>query len=171
MYSAIFGKKKKGKGKEIVTDTPYPREIHIPANYTKDISSYEEVSSKSFTAHLSENCIQRAPRSIEFRGGWGEMKQMYTILSSNDVVKGYIHKSGWQRLFKINIKYNDKPLAEGLLERWWARTHTFHFPRFQIGFTPIDFSFLIGIPFGQGPPPPCFGLEHIQSCFGRKNTY
>lgn len=39
----------------------------------------------------------------------------------------------------------DRCLVEALTERWWPTTHTFHFPDFELGLTPLDFYMLTGI--------------------------
>ncbi|KAI3960952.1 hypothetical protein MKW98_019153, partial [Papaver atlanticum] len=118
-----------------------------------NLDNYEILSRKDTEDHIS-NCLSR-PAVLKFRGGWQELKTLHNIISSSHAeAKQFLDNCVFSRLFRVAIKKNDQRLAECLVERWWYSTHTFHFPNFEIGFTPWDFTMLTGIPIGMGKPPP-----------------
>lgn len=39
---------------------------------------------------------------------------------------------------------SDQGIVKGLVERWWPTTHSFHFPNFELGFTPLDLYMISG---------------------------
>ncbi|OVA12159.1 Aminotransferase-like [Macleaya cordata] len=98
------------------------------------------------------------------------MTGVYQAAISNDEAKELIDLCCWDRLFTITVGNGDKKIMEGLIERWWDTTHTFHFLKLEIGFTPLDFTFLTGISIGSGDPPP-FNLEAFADYESMMYTY
>ncbi|XP_026413057.1 protein MAIN-LIKE 2-like [Papaver somniferum] len=75
-------------------------------------------------------------------------------------------------MFEFNLCCADFKLTEALMERWWKKTMSFHFPEFELGITPLDFVRLTGIPIGGGRKLPTIpvGLKK-RHYIGYDSTY
>jgi len=77
-----------------------------------------------------------------------------TYLTLCALARQLISAAGMDRLFNIVGSTNRFPqdvhaAHAALVERWSPSTHTFHFPDFEIGITPLDLTMILGIPFGS----------------------
>lgn len=93
--------------------------------------------------------------SFNFRGNWSRPIKAYKERCSKiPQVKHLIDKALWHYFFMIDTEKSSMRLVEALVERWWDTTHTFHLPCGELGFTPLDWAMLTGLPIGNGDPPP-----------------
>ncbi|KAF6173768.1 hypothetical protein GIB67_007444 [Kingdonia uniflora] len=53
---------------------------------------------------------------------------------------------GFEEFLSINVGNRNNQLVHALVEWWWPSTHTFYFPCGELGFTPLDFVMLTGLP-------------------------
>ncbi|XP_026416960.1 protein MAIN-LIKE 1-like [Papaver somniferum] len=86
---------------------------------------------------------------IVFRSNLEDLEDLYNRVVVHESASEVIQNSGLARFFEIRIKRVDQQLSYGIIERWWYSTNSFHFPNFEIGFTPLDFVHLSRIPIGN----------------------
>jgi hypothetical protein len=127
----------------------------------KRVVDDEKHLSKSITEHPSGG-------GCNFRGNWIRPIKAYNDRCSQiPQVKQLIDQALWHRFFMIDTEKSSMRLVEALVERWWDTTHTFHLPCGELGFTPLDWAMLTGLPIGNGDPPPCndekYTFEIVQS--------
>ncbi|XP_026428744.1 uncharacterized protein LOC113324661 [Papaver somniferum] len=115
------------------------------------------ISKESDEKHISTSIDPLdTQHDITFRSNLEDFEDLYNRVVVHESARQVLRNSGLARFFEIRIKRDDQQLAYAIIERWWYRTNSFHFPNFEIGFTPLDFVHLTGIPIGNG----CRRLEH-----------
>ena len=100
------------------------------------------------------------------RGSWLRcMTQYYDHLPQP--ILDRLHASPFRDFLDLpRFAHVDRCLVEALSERWWPTTHSFHFPDFELGLTPLDFYMLTGIEVGRPdrvPVPFDSAYEEFQS--------
>ena len=111
------------------------------------------VSSSEHTDHKLQikPFVEGPTKSYDHRSSVGGLHEFYKSICRFPVAKQFIDNCGFGSVFQIHFpKRQDNCLTSGLFERWWHTTGTFHFPSFEIGFTPLDFTQITGIPIGRG---------------------
>lgn len=121
---------------------------------------YPILSSKGEENHICNTLdIVDGEPSIRFRGGWSNMHNLYEIVCKNEKCKLFVDQCGLGRLLEINVSKDDQQLTHAIVERFWKCTNTFHFPTFEIGLIPNDFSWLTGLEVGKGVK-----LDYVNWC-------
>ncbi|XP_026396051.1 uncharacterized protein LOC113290681 [Papaver somniferum] len=117
-----------------------------------DMDVYMILSSKeSDEKHISTSIDPLdTQHDITFRSNLEDLEDLYNRVVVHESASQVLQNSGLARFFEIRIKRDDQQLAYAIIERWWYSTNSFHFPNFEIGFTPLDFVHLTGIPVRNG---------------------
>jgi hypothetical protein len=166
----FFGRKQhKRPSQSQHRDTTWEPQCDAPGLDYADPTIYKRVVDDQ--NHLYKHVIDHPTgEACNFRGNWnGPITAYKEQCSRYPRVKQLIDLACWGRFFKINTGRSSKRIVEALVERWWDTTHTFHLPCGELGFTPLDWTMLTGLPIGVGDPPPCidddYSFEVVKSHF------
>lgn len=69
----------------------------------------------------------------------------------------------------MTVGESSHALIDYIVERWWDTAHTFHLPFGEMGFTPLDWMMLTGIPIGVGKrilyDPGVYKFDYVKEKF------
>ncbi|KAM7505057.1 hypothetical protein LguiB_003961 [Lonicera macranthoides] len=118
------------------TPTTQPSSSSSPfANYKRVVDDGKYISRMKRTAESGLFYI---------RSTWHQASGIYKRLSRDPNVEMLLDNSGLCSLFKRQMPNFDLTVVKACCRRWWDTTHTFHLPTCELGFTPLDFTMLIG---------------------------
>ncbi|KAJ4951525.1 hypothetical protein NE237_028357 [Protea cynaroides] len=135
--------------------SPYLNQTMLPEDCMKWNSSVVNTPLlKNIYNHVSYRArLGEPPVSLKLHGDWKQAYKWGQILMEIPAAAVLIEKAGFKYFLSIKPRNANRQHLSALMERWWADTNTFHFPRLEMGITPSEFCFYTGLRVGGKPMP------------------